>query len=222
MTDTAPDATPLAFIDTETTGLDPRRRRIWELAVILADHHAESRTLTVTSRWCEFVHVDRQAMARAEPNALRLTGYHQRIAGQRIVAADAAAAYVAEATAGRHLVGAVPSFDERSLDDMLRAHGHCGAWHYHLIDVLALAAGWLAGAADAMEDCSATVTRDAAAYVAEAIAQQRTAAAPPWRSDDLTAELGVTITRDDRHTAMGDADWAMRTYAAVHDLTIVE
>ena len=57
-------------------------------------------------------------------------------------------------------------------------------WHYHLVDVEALAAGKLG-------------------------------IAPPWKSDELSAALGVTITEDDRHTALGDAKWAMRIYDAV-------
>lgn len=37
---------------------------------------------------------------------------------------------------------------------------------------------------------------------------------PPWESDDLAAALGVTIDEKDRHTALGDARWAMRLYDA--------
>ena len=37
----------------------------------------------------------------------------------------------------------------------------------------------------------------------------------PWKSDDLSAALGVTVSDEDRHTALGDAKWAMRIYDAV-------
>jgi hypothetical protein len=37
----------------------------------------------------------------------------------------------------------------------------------------------------------------------------------PWNSDDLSAALGVTVSDEDRHTALGDAKWAMRIYNAV-------
>ena len=38
---------------------------------------------------------------------------------------------------------------------------------------------------------------------------------PPWKSDDLSAALGITVSEDERHTALGDARWAMRIYDAV-------
>lgn len=39
--------------------------------------------------------------------------------------------------------------------------------------------------------------------------------APPWESDDLSAAIGVAVTEDDRHTALGDARWAMHLYDAM-------
>jgi len=38
---------------------------------------------------------------------------------------------------------------------------------------------------------------------------------PPWKSDALAAAVGVTVSEEDRHTAIGDARWAMRIYDAV-------
>lgn len=38
---------------------------------------------------------------------------------------------------------------------------------------------------------------------------------PPWKSDDLAAAVGVTLDESERHTALGDARWAMRIYDAV-------
>ena len=38
----------------------------------------------------------------------------------------------------------------------------------------------------------------------------------PWRSDDLSAALGVeAVSPEERHTAMGDALWAKRIYDRV-------
>jgi len=42
---------------------------------------------------------------------------------------------------GAHLVGAVPSFDAAFLEPFLRRHGQAACWHYHLVDVEAMAAG---------------------------------------------------------------------------------
>ena len=53
------------------------------------------------------------------------------------------ASQVALLTAGKHLVGAVPSFDAAFLSAFLIASGQREAWHYHLIDVETLIAGRL-------------------------------------------------------------------------------
>jgi hypothetical protein len=39
---------------------------------------------------------------------------------------------------------------------------------------------------------------------------------PPWDSDQLMEAIGVPVPSDEqRHTALGDAQWAMATYDAV-------
>jgi len=100
-------------------------------------------------------------------------------------------------TRGAHIVGAVPNFDTECLAPLLRRHQLCPAWHYHLIDVEALMVGYLdgGGRTDAMPS------------------EVREALTLPWRSDDLSRIIGVEPpTEEQRHTAMGDADWAMRIY----------
>jgi hypothetical protein len=96
-------------------------------------------------------------------------------------------------TRGRHLVGAVVSFDEERLRKLLRANGACPEWHYHLIDVEALAVGWIAGAD-----------------------QEAARLALPWKSDDLSRAIGVEPPSDEeRHTALGDARWAKAIYEKI-------
>ena len=103
------------------------------------------------------------------------------------------AALVEEWTRGAHLVGAVPNFDADCLDKMLRRHRLIPAWHYHLIDVEAMAVGWLSH-------------MDRYAGWSQA----------PWKSDALSRACGVEPpTDDERHTALGDARWAMRWYDAM-------
>lgn len=98
-------------------------------------------------------------------------------------------------TFGAHLVGAVPNFDAEALARLLRAEGYLPSWHYHLIDVEAMAVGWLFG-----------TYPNGAALVGE----------PPWKSDDLARACGVEPpTDDERHTALGDTRWAMRWYDAM-------
>jgi hypothetical protein len=90
-----------------------------------------------------------------------------------------------------HVVGAVPNFDTERLAKLLTDHGHKPGWHYHLIDVENLAVGYLHGRRG-----------------------ERTIPLP-WDSDALSRACGVEPPTDARHTAMGDADWAMALYDAI-------
>jgi hypothetical protein len=72
-------------------------------------------------------------------------------------------------------------------------------WHYHLIDVEALAAGWLAAGID--PDDPPAPTQDSCQ--------------PPWNSNELSLAVGVDPEQYDRHTALGDARWARDIYDAV-------
>lgn len=49
----------------------------------------------------------------------------------------------------------------------------------------------------------------------EALAAGKLGIAPPWRSDDLTAALGINTDGMEKHTALGDARWAKAIYEAV-------
>lgn len=144
---------PVVFVDTETTGLDPERHEIWDIGLIEADG--------TEHEW----HVRPQHPERADPTALRLMDFYGRTAaddwrwgGPDIAVgvslltggsdADRAkniryqiASQVALLTAGKHLVGAVPSFDAAFLSAFLIGSGQREAWHYHLIDVETLIAG---------------------------------------------------------------------------------
>lgn len=124
-----------AFVDTETTGLDPDRHDIWDVGLIVDGAEYQ---------W--FLPID---LGRAESIALRIGRFHERHPfGDRnhdrdiyVTELDVFATDFAEATRGRHLVGAVISFDEERLRKLLRANGACPEWHYHLVDVEALVAG---------------------------------------------------------------------------------
>ncbi len=179
--------TKLAFVDTETTGLDPDRHEIWDVGLIVGDTEAD--------HWEEhqwFLPVD---LGRADAFALKMGHFYDRYPGATeefvpwapsgIVERGEFAYEFARLTVGTHLVGAVISFDEERLRKLLRANGACPDWHYHLVDVEAIVAGKLG-------------------------------IQPPWKSDDLGAAVGVEpLSDEERHTALGDAKWAMRIYAAV-------
>lgn len=205
MTDTAPH--PVCFVDTETTGLDPDRHEIWEVAIVLPDG----------SEWDWQLPVD---LSRADSIALNIGRFHQRrwqsacrtdeqgfAKGNRTELADFATDF-AHMTRGLHLAGAVVSFDADRLSRLLRANGECPMWHYHLIDVEALAAGYLAGSFGAIQECGSNPDADGPTQ------EEAMRAIPPWRSDDLSRAVGVDPDDFDRHTALGDARWARAIYLA--------
>lgn len=128
--------TKLVFVDTETTGLDPERHEIWEVAIIVRDHEN-----TPEPRDYEFVwnlHIDE---AKADLIALNIGQYFTRT--KNYTSKLSVASYIQDYTTGAHLVGAVVSFDEERLRKLLLQEHYIPAWHYHLVDVEALTAGAL-------------------------------------------------------------------------------
>lgn len=169
----------VVFVDTETTGLDPDRHEIWEVGLIDSDGNEAVWLLPVD-------------LGRADARALAIGRFYERYpetAVTGLVDRRAFAAEFAELTRGHHLAGAVVSFDEERLRKLLRANGACPEWHYHLIDVEALAVG------------------HAAAHSYEIDL--------PWDSANLSMMVGVNPDRFDRHTALGDARWAKAIYDKV-------
>lgn len=135
----------VCFVDTETTGLDPDRHEIWEVGLI-ADIGGDK------VGWMEHVWYLPVDLGRADSVALKIGGFHDRhpFGDQNhdrdiyVTELDEFATEFAALTRGTHLVGAVISFDEERLRKLLRANGCCPEWHYHLVDVEALAAGSIA------------------------------------------------------------------------------
>lgn len=190
--------TPLVFLDTETDGVHPNRR-VWEVAMIRRDDDGQRERSF-------FVGLD---LRYSDPFGLKVGGFWDRHPSGRKMSgkpplpgptvpplcAHDAAKEVMSWTFGAHLVGAVPNFDAEVLARLLRAEGYLPSWHYHLIDVEAMAVGWLFG-----------TYPNGAGLVGE----------PPWKSDDLARACGVEPpTDDERHTALGDTRWAMRWYDAM-------
>jgi DNA polymerase III epsilon subunit-like protein len=189
---------PLAFIDTETTGVHPGRRA-WEIAIIRREPNGDQHG--------EVLQIQDVDLSNADPFGLKVGRFYERHgdysdypvpAHTRVVPEHSAAVLVERMTRGAHLVGAVPNFDAEVFADMLRRHQFVPAWHYHLIDVEALAVGWIHG--------SGRVPN----------IEHQLGVTLPWKSDDLSRACGVEpATDDERHTALGDARWAMRLYDAI-------
>lgn len=205
---------PLAFLDTETTGLDPDRHEIWEVGLIM-------RRDDVDTEYVWQLPVD---LGRADPIALNIGHFHDRRWPEPIALENRRQAQsgiwsegglsrvrlatehlerwasdFVDLTRGAHLVGNVVSFDEERLRRMLRRMGQCPMWHYHLVDVENLAVGWLAASKDPADPPAPTQDK----------------CQPPWNSEELSLAVGVDPADYDRHTALGDARWARDVYDAV-------
>jgi hypothetical protein len=207
---------PIVFLDTETDGVHPGRN-VWEVAMIRRDSDGEREIQF-------FVDID---LTNSDPFGLKIGGFYERHPlGRRLSAAMykpgfkasipesdqsndyyntfAAAVEVAQWTHGAHIVGAVPNFDTEVLANMLRDNGLTPAWHYHLVDIEAMAVGYLTGRwAQARDDGNPT---EAGPFDLGL----------PWKSDVLSRAVGVEPPTDaERHTALGDARWCKRWYDAM-------
>lgn len=213
----------LCFIDTETTGLDPDRHQIWEVGLITPDgaEHlwqfpvdemaADPIALNIgrywERRWSDDNDVNPiDAIYEAHTPKSRRSRFPAE--GRAIKPGPSWCRHFRDLTAGCHLAGAVVSFDEERLRRLLHGHGVLHRWHYHLIDVEALAAGFLAGQFGACQEFGNPATDG------PTVEEARTAV-PPWKSDDLSRAVGVDPDDFDRHTALGDARWARAIYDAV-------
>jgi DNA polymerase III epsilon subunit-like protein len=187
----------LVFIDTETTSLRPDRRT-WEIGLYVRDAGYDP---LKAHQW--FIDSGDLDLANADPMALNIGGFYERHpqmrdASEKLPSEWVVLEEVERIIRGAHLVGAVTNFDAEVLGARMRDNGICPSWHYHLIDVEALAVGALA----------------AKGLWPPGGGDERYAL--PWRSDEVSELLGVDLPSDeDRHTALGDARWARDVYDAV-------
>lgn len=207
---------PICFLDTETTSLR-HDRRAWDVGLILR------RPGQPDEEHFWLVEAGDLDLGNADLFSLKVGRFHERhpqhwldqdpdpyAAGDELTVLTEVEAL----TRGAHLVGAVISFDAEVLAARMRANGICPSWHYHLIDVEALAAGWcwargaaLDGGGPPHAGRTSTDIRDAATL--------RTVARPPWDSGELSRAVGVNPEDFGRHTALGDAKWARAIYDAI-------
>lgn len=114
-------ANPLVFLDTETTGLDPDRHEVWEIAWAIDDGPIESRIVT-------------HQLQTADPEALDLNGYWTRgFDADPVITADLTLRVILD---GATIVGANPAFDAA----FLRRRWGAAPWRYRMIDVESMAA----------------------------------------------------------------------------------
>ncbi|GJJ17509.1 hypothetical protein [Mycolicibacterium mageritense] len=176
---------PLVFLDTETTGLHTDRQP-WEIALIRRDDTGDTRTVL----YIDLADLDLDA---AEPAGLRVSRFSSRhpqvvygsIHLPSVYRERDAAAIVREWTSGATIVGVVPSFDTFCLTRMLARHRLTPQWCPDVIDVVPMAARIIRKYGRTPEtDCARL--------------SQQCGVRPPGAGH--------------RHTALGDARWAMRWY----------
>jgi hypothetical protein len=137
---------PLCFIDTETTSLDRYTREVWEVAMIRREPDGSETTYEALVAGVD--------LSEAWPVSLQIGRFYGRydmeIAGQfgpggdssKYAYSNRVARNIERMTRGAHLVGAVPSFEDTSLAPLLKRHQLAPAWHYHLVCIENVLAGY--------------------------------------------------------------------------------
>jgi DNA polymerase III epsilon subunit-like protein len=187
----------LAFVDTETSGLDVRRHHAWEIAVIVREPGLDD---------TEYLWQVRPDLTEADPKALEIGRFKERFVvpdGSDAVCIEGGTPTfrltmpeflydLQETLRDAVLIGSNPAFDDRFLTALLQDHGRKIPWHYRPDDVVAMAAGWLYAHGEH-----------------EALGR-------PWRSYQISEAVGVPRpSAEAGHTALGDARWARDLYDAV-------
>lgn len=174
------NGTRFVFIDTEATGLDHRRHELTEVAWVV--RFEDGREL-------ERRYFPEHTTDGAEPDALVLTHYHERIAPQHKTPAREWLVTFLEDAKDAVLVGAVPDFDARHLERMCHKLGLEPTWDHHLLDVETLALPLIADGPE-----------------------------PPRSLAKTCAALGVPHDTDQAHGALYDAQQAKRVFDRIWEL----
>lgn len=124
---------PLVFVDCETTGLDPARHELIEVAVL----RVHPQTLAVEAEVALKVRPER--IEDADPEALRINGYSEE-AWTDAVSLDEAMALIVPVLEGSMLAGHNVAFDRGFLDAAWKRVGHRPEnLDHHLLDTATLA-----------------------------------------------------------------------------------
>ncbi len=166
-------------VDIESTGLNSEIHEIWEVGMYLRKPGEPEEAY----HW--FLPV---RLHTAEPIALNIGRYHERFGGVREYAPAFATSF-ARLTWGAYMVGANPAFDADFLSRLLKKNGQCPGWHHRLIDVQAMALGYLP--------------------------QNVTHSKVPMSLAKVANLLGVELKADEAHTALADARAALDCYSAM-------
>jgi DNA polymerase III epsilon subunit-like protein len=178
------------FLDIESTGLDPQRDHIWELAAIVRDEWGMPDE--------EHVWQLRPILVDADPIALEKGRFDERFVvpdgvdavkvmpdgGLWKLARHEALHDIQDLLRDGHIIGANTAFDDSFLKALMRMHERRIVWNYRLVCVENLVAGALKKPL-------------------------------PVSLSESAEAMGVKVDPDTRHTALGDARLARDVYDAV-------
>lgn len=191
---------PLAFVDTETTGLNPDVHEVWELAIIKRVGSVDVETV---------YQVQPGRLADAEPKALEIGRFHERMVvpgGSKCavvrpavepgtadraepIGLDALRQQVTGLLRGAVLVGSNTQFDATFIRKLL-GRPATPPWHYRPVNALELAAGRVMATGGEIN--------------------------VPWRSYDVSRAVGVEPPPPAAaHAALVDARWARDVFDSV-------
>jgi len=141
-------STNLVFVDTETTGLDPRRHELIELAYIRVNQSwipGEKPVFEELYEWS--VKVRPEHIVTADPVSLKVAGYSPdewRTADDVLTALQE----FSDGTQGAIMVAHNVAADAAFIDTALSTHGMQNKMHYHRLDTVSMAYAKLHGAPD--------------------------------------------------------------------------
>lgn len=176
----------LVFIDTETTSLDPFHGEIWEVGAI---------TRSPDGRESEHRVLLDVSLDYADPMSLQIGGFHDR-----------------------HPAGNNYNRPSSGPETLLSLEAFA-VWIVRLTH-----GAHLVGAVPSFDEermrlaCVRSEVVPSWHYHlvdVEALVAGRGPFPPPWNSGELSKAVGVDPAEFDRHTALGDARWAMAIYDAV-------
>lgn len=182
---------PIVFLDTETTGL-AHDDEVWEIAAVRRDPDGTEAELHLFIEHDGNLCVRLPEEFRADHAARFPSACSGRVTSRRD-ACNALRRFLNPTGSARPvMVGINPAFDLGHVSRLFRAefpHWDPTPWHYTPVDARHLAVGHLHA--------------------------QGEVSLPPWDSETVSRQLGINPNNYDRHTAMGDVQWAMAIYDAV-------
>lgn len=179
---------PVAFVDTETTGLG-RDSEVWEFAAIIRRGDGSESTV--------HLHIEHNRTKAFDLPERFFRDYSDRFGrnGMRPYTRAGAASIISAALHGVHIVGVNPAFDARLLEDLLADVGIEPGWNYHLVDLSPITIGVLLAAGERVDLPWKSDILSARVGV------------------PTTDEAGEPLYA--RHTAMGDVLWTRDWFDAL-------